>query len=294
MGQTVYADLYFMINFSMDFLCFFLTAKILCAHFPILRAVCGSALGGLYAVLALVVPTAALGRVGALLCDFAVCALICAAVFARRGRMKELFMLTPVFIAVSITLGGVMTVLFGLLDRLSLPLPEESSGDARSVFIFAVCALLGGVGVLVGGRAFGRRSTRKNAELRVELGSRSIRVRALCDSGNLLRDPISGAPCVIIEAERLRHILPEELISAALFGSVPDTRAMGGELGRRIRVIPSRTATGDGMLIAIRPDGVYVDGGKGERRVDAMIAISRLGTTADGSEALIPPELLTY
>ena len=74
MEQTVYADLYFMINLSMDFLCFFLTAKILSIKLHVWRALMASALGGAYAVAALFFTV---GKLAALLIDMAFCACLC-------------------------------------------------------------------------------------------------------------------------------------------------------------------------------------------------------------------------
>ena len=56
MTQTVYVDLYFLINFSMDFLCFFLTSKLLSAKLSFGRTLVASTLGGIYANLALFLP----------------------------------------------------------------------------------------------------------------------------------------------------------------------------------------------------------------------------------------------
>ena len=64
MGQTVYVDLYFLINFSMDFLCFFLTAKLLDRRLGIGRGLIGAALGGLAVMMGHVYPILLGGRGG--------------------------------------------------------------------------------------------------------------------------------------------------------------------------------------------------------------------------------------
>lgn len=55
-GQTVYivyADILFFINFCIDFICLYLSAKLCACPAGIARTALGSALGGLYAVAAL-------------------------------------------------------------------------------------------------------------------------------------------------------------------------------------------------------------------------------------------------
>ena len=72
-GQTVYivyADILFFINFCIDFICLYLSAKLCACPAGIARTALGSALGGLYAVAALALdalPGFVRGGFGALL-----------------------------------------------------------------------------------------------------------------------------------------------------------------------------------------------------------------------------------
>ena len=51
--MVVYGDLLFMINFSMDFLCFYFSCLLTHRKLPNLRAVIASSLGGIYSVVVL-------------------------------------------------------------------------------------------------------------------------------------------------------------------------------------------------------------------------------------------------
>ena len=284
MEQTVYADLYFMINLSMDFLCFFLTAKILSIKLHVWRALIASALGGVYAVAALFFTV---GKLTALLTDMAVCACICLFAFARKKELRSAFMYTPVYIAVSMAIGGFMTALFNLFNRLEMPLPETDS-DGMSVRLFAILAVSGGIAVLLGGRFFAKRSARKNAEITVAHKGKSVGVRALCDSGNLLREPISGLPCVLVELDAL-----DGVFSASFRTSVKkrDIISLSSHEASRIRMIPARSVSGDSLLFGMRVDSLRIDMGKGATEVEAYLAFSVERISADGVKALVPSEL---
>ena len=54
--MQVYIDLYVLINFSMDFLCFFITSKILQGPVRFWRMTLASVIGGIYAGVALFLP----------------------------------------------------------------------------------------------------------------------------------------------------------------------------------------------------------------------------------------------
>ncbi len=284
MEQTVYADLYFLINFSMDFLCFFLTARLLSYKLSLARTLMASALGGIYAVAALFFGGSALA---ALLLDMVICALMCAVALFRAHEARRLPLYILVYIAISMVLGGVMTALFHLFNRLDLPLAEVSE-DGISVWLFAILGALGGLVTHACNRFFSRRAARRHAEVRVTCGACVRSLHALCDTGNSLREPIGGRPCIVVDCDRLCGLLPRELLSAAKKGELPSTELMARH-GGRICLVPAQSATGSRMLIAFRPDRVTVDSGQGAHTVDALIVPSPLANTAD---ALLPPELM--
>ena len=130
---------------------------------------------------------------------------------------------------------------------------------------------------------------RSFADVEVCLGNRRASLHAMADSGNLLREPVSGKPCIVAEVERLSGVLPKEISEAVKSGAQINAGSVPKGFARRICLIPARTAGGGGMLVGIRADKIVVRTQSGERDVDAVIALCKL----DGErEALIPSELL--
>ena len=290
MEQAVYVDLFFMINFSMDFLCLFLTSKILHRRLPLWRALAAAVLGGVYADVALLYP---LGKILSVATDLSVCVLMCAIVFHRKKKIKSLPLYILVFGAVSMALGGFMTALFHLFNRSSLF--QNAQGveeDGISVWIFALLAIISAVITLVGGRFFTGRTAQNNAELQVTYGGHATRLRAMTDSGNLLRDPISGRLCIVADLDAMSAVLPREMIRAARSGDPSSMEQIPPKHVKNVRLIPTHTASGEGILLGVRMERIVIESAKGIREVDAMIALAELGKTADGNEALLPAALL--
>lgn len=284
MVQTVYVDLYFLINFSMDFLCFFLLSKLLSCKLSFPRTLLASALGGIYACAALFLPVSTLP---ALIIDMAACALMCAVALLRPREWRRLLVSIPVYVAVSMVLGGAMTALFHLFNRLKLPI-ENTDPDGISVWIFALIAVLSGLLTHLFGRFFRGHGTRREVTLVITYQSQCRSITALCDTGNLLRDPVGGKPCIVVDSKRLCGLLPSDLLAAARDGSPPSAALLSRYPGR-VRLIPAQSATGDGLLLGFRVDRVCIDDGNGAHEVDALIVLTTLAGTAD---ALLPPELL--
>lgn len=288
MTQTVYVDLFFLVNFSMDFLCLYLTARILHRRVRMGRMLTGAALGGLYANVALFLP---LSSMGALAIDVLACLLLCA-VALWEGKRTGFWRVATVFVAISAALGGTMTALFYLLNRTPLASLTVADGDGLSIWIFALLALLSGVITLLGGRLLGRHSKACAVELEILYGGRTLRLHALVDSGNLLCEPMSGRPCIVADVDALEGLLPCELLLAARRGDAMGLGRIGQRHAARLRIIPTHTATGEQLLLGVRADRVTVDCGDEAREVDAWIALGRLGASADGYEALLPSVLL--
>ena len=68
----------------------------------------------------------------------------------------------------------------------------------------------------------------------VSFGDSDVRFDALVDTGNRLRDPISGAPAIIVELDALASVLPVELVQALRAwdgGDAAGSVAVGGDAG---------------------------------------------------------------
>lgn len=289
MGETVYVDLLFLINFSMDYLCFYLCSAILSRKLSAGRAVIASAIGGLYSNVALFVSLPAVWEV---LLDVSVCVFMCAVAYYEKGKLKVLAVHVAAYFVISVALGGAMTAIFNFLNRLELPLGETGS-DGISVWSFAILALLSALMTLAGGRFFKRKSQTRTAKVIISIRGKSVCLDAICDSGNLLREPISGKPCVVCDLGALRRIIPPSYCQAVGKDSVRDIERIPYPEARGIRIVPIRTASGEGSLLAFRADKIEVDTGKERHEVDAYVAIGRMGGTKSIESVLLPPELLT-
>ena len=293
MEVAVYADLLFLINAGMDGLCLLLAGKLLHRKVRPWRGVIGAVLGGAYAVAALLLPD--VGQAPSLLCDLAVCVAMCGIVFGegRRGWVKGLLSSVGVYFVLSMALGGVMTALYHLLNRAGVAalLGELSGGggDGLGSWLFHRLVLVGGAVSLWGGRFWRQSRAVRLCTLTVELDGKTASLRGMVDSGNLLRDPMSGRTVICAEGAAFGKLLSPAL-AAVMGGKSPDAVGLPSEDARRVRVIPTETATGAGMLYGFLPDRLILADGKEEREVDAIVAFVSVPT--DGVDALIPSELL--
>ena len=286
MIADVYIDLYFLINTCMNLLCMMITATLLHRRVSRLRACLGALVGALYAVFALLF--FAEGLFGTAL-DCAVALVMCLIAFSHLPfRISEIFKTTVVLSLTSMLLGGIMTALYSLLNRLHLPF-DALQGDGLSVWSFAILSAVAGIATAHGGRFFGISKKTKSVTVNAVIGKKEIQLRALVDSGNLLRDPMSGRYVIVANKALLLHHLPQEL-KRTLENPLSQKSALFSRSSICVRLIPAQTASGRTLLPAFLPDRLTVTEGKSTYPADYLIAAAELGDSARGFDAVIPFE----
>ena len=109
------------------------------------------------------------------------------------------------------------------------------------------------------------------AAVDVRHGAHHLTMTALIDSGNLLRDSVTGLPVVVVSrraAERLVQ-LPQK-----------------GKLTYPFRLLSVRTISGTALMTVFHPDSVCIQTPEGWQRRETLLGVSPDGY--DGFQALVP------
>ena len=283
MEQEVYVDLYFLINTCMNLLTLMISATLLHRKVSRWRAWLAATVGGVWAVIALFV---GIEGFWGLLADCGVILFMSSFVFAtQKTTARSIFKCTAVAVLTSMILGGVMTALYALLNRINLPLTEtgESSG---SILIFALIAALAGLATVQGGRFLGLSKKTEYITVTAQLFGKTVTLRAMVDTGNRLREPISGRSVIVADAAHILAILPPDL-ATALKSPHADVWLSDKRYATRIRLVPTRTATGETILPAILPDKLTLYDGKETYTADYLIAPAPMEDRSADFDAVI-------
>ncbi len=97
--------------------------------------------------------------------------------------------------------------------------------------------------------------------MRLTLLGRSAVFFALRDTGNTLCDPVTGLHVLIAERRALAPLFPDGLPPPETDAATA-LRALAPwpELQRRCRLVPYRAVGAEGLLLCLRPDGLWLDG----------------------------------
>ncbi len=289
-GQTVYADVLFLINFSMDFLVFYICARLAGRKLYPFRSALAAALGGAYGVASLFFEeNSIITSMG----DILSLVLICSVAFASKNlRARDFFGRCLLFALVSAILGGIMTALSTALERSGFVSHEYESGDDISIWIFALIAAAGGAAAFVGGKRMKKLAVAKSADIVITLDGKSATVHAMTDTGNMLTDPLSGRGVALCELDAVKDLFSREIIEYWRKGDF--SANLAPSYAKRLRFIPSRGALSGktALLAAVEADMVTISNDRGKREVDILIAPVPYNLSAGESRALLPPGLV--
>ena len=264
--MVLYADVLFAINFSMDFLSLFLCSILLHLRIKRIRAVLSSLIGAAYAFFQMVI---SLGVISTILSGVAVAMIMILVAFSYQNLRRALSQVA-VYLLVTALLGGVMSALYSLMNRALSSFIESYSYDKAydTARLWIIISLTAVISVILSKILVSKKDV-KSAEITVFIKERKFNLTALVDSGNMLRDPLSGK-CVILVSE-------------------------GSEIGQEIekfeeiykKYIPYRDVNGEGLLKGISPNEIIING----KSVSAIVATVK-SKSFDGNDALLPSALM--
>lgn len=97
-----------------------------------------------------------------------------------------------------------------------------------------------------------------NCDIEIEFENKKIKLRAIIDTGNFLKDPITKMPVVVVESKALTEIIPKKMLEN-LQEILYNNELELGEYASKIRIIPF-TSLGkeNGLLVGIKIDEIKV------------------------------------
>lgn len=293
-GEGTYLDLNLLINGGMDAFLLVLTGRLL--HFPVRRlgVLVGSLLGGLPVVFAVIGPPEML-----IFSKIVVPLFMLRAAYGPVG-LRSFFKLLLGFLLVSAGLGGIIQALWEWAQFHVSPAGTTLALAMHNLWILPVAAFLWWISQTLWQRWQSERFQQQTSiyEVEIDFGGNAdlVMVKALLDTGNSLRDPVTGAPVLILEAAAAVEVLPNDLKE---FLSLPWREAKNPwrflvakpERLKRLVFIPYQGLGGENWLLGIRPKGICRQNGAKKTPLKATVALVEQVLSQEGAfQALLHQE----
>lgn len=255
--MTIYIDIIFLENLFMNYIIIFATGIILKTKIKIFNSLISSLIGSIYAVMYYLSNLAIYSNI------ILKISLSLAMVYLafKPKNIGYFFRCLMIFYLTSFTFGGVTFALLYFIDS-----EETFFQNGLLIGIYPVKMILAGgiLGFIIITTAFKNIKNKISksdtfCELEIQFDLEIIGVKAIIDTGNFLKDPISKMPVIIVEKNLLLNILPEEILNN-LKEIIEGKIEIPNSYMSKIRLIPFKSlGKENGLLLGVKADKITVD-----------------------------------
>ena len=280
--QTIYVDVYFLVNFTVDLLSLHLASRFAKIRISPVRLIIASFFGGAYAVLLVFLPKSNL--IFSVLTVFTLLIMVELSAAGCRAVRKLKFMIS--FLLSQILIGGMVYFSYGLLDRfINVGNVDNTSAD-RNLLTMSLVVLLS-IGVLkILIMLFGNNFSERSVKVKIVIFEKEYLSEAFVDTGNLATDPMDLSPVMLVKPNLAKQIFPYGVPNLC------EVNAISEKLKKRVRIIPIKLSGERKTLCGIRADSVSVLKKDGYEEINVTVAFDEEGGSYGGFDILMPATAL--
>lgn len=257
--MTIYLDVVLLENLCMNYIILFATAYIMKIKMKQWRLIISSIIGGIYAVVSYLEILPVYSSLAMKL----ILSIVMVYIAFNSRNIKTLTKQLIIFYLTSFVFGGCAFALLYFIKPQDILIRNGVYVGTYPIKI----ALLGGiVGFVITHIAFKIVKTKFKKkdmiyEITIQMDSKKVTIPAMLDTGNLLKDPITGIPVIVVEKEKLYSLLPEELLNniEKIVGGELVSNISEKEYLSRLRMIPfSSIGKQNGLMLGIKADNIEI------------------------------------
>ena len=279
--MVVYADIVFLENLIINYVILYVTALMKKIKVSNIKILISSACGSIYAVVSI-------GSVNPI--TRLILSIIMIIIISPRNKFKNILETLAVFYLISFTTGGTAIALSYVIQGNKINLTDGIVSIEFPILASSIGLIIGICLLRFTFKSIKQKVTKKDIiyDMEIFFRNKKIKIKALLDTGNMLRDPLTQKPVVIATKRCLKKLIPGEML-------VEMESVLGGDrignIKNTIKIIPFKSLGNEhGILLGIKSDKVVVDDSEIKdviigiyekefsktRRYDALIGIDLL------------------
>lgn len=255
--MTIYVDVVLMENLMMNYIILLATGLILKVKIKHIRLIIGSLIGAIYSIVAY---TGFLKIYSSFILKIILSVIIVYIAYnpqSVKNLSKELLF----FYLTSFVFGGAAFALIYIVKPQDILMKNGLFLGTYPLKTVILAAIVAFVIIITAFTIIKSKLTKKNmiCEIELKLNNKMIKTEALIDTGNMLKEPITNLPVVVIEHTLLYECIPKEILNhlediiGGDFGKISEEIKM--KYVSKLKLIPfSSLGKQNGMLIGIKPE----------------------------------------
>ncbi len=295
--MTIYIDVVLMENLMMNFIILLATGLILKEKIKTIRLLFASLLGAIYSVVSYL---SILEIYSSMILKIILSIVIIYVAFNPQ-TMKKMWKVLLIFYLTSFVFGGAAFALIYIVKPQEILMKNGLFLGTYPLKTILLGAIIAFVIIMTAFTVVKTKITKKDmfCEIEIELNGKKVKTTAMIDTGNLLKEPITNTPVIVVEHTLLYDCIPKEILNhldellGGDFNSVSEE--VKEEYIAKLKCIPfSSLGKQNGMLLGIRANSIKIrDEEKQEKKENVIVGIYNKSLTKRGEyRALIGIELI--
>ncbi len=293
--MTIYIDIIIVENLIMNYIILYATGIISKDKISYTRIFFASLIGAVYAVTEYILK---LNIYSNILIKIVLSIIIVYVAFYPQN-VKKMYKQLVMFYVTTFTFGGVATYLIYVLKPQNIIIKNGMYVGTYVLKVIFLGAIVGTAILFVAFKLAKNKITKKDmiCKIKIKINGKEKVLDAMVDTGNMLKEPITGTPVAVVERTSLYDLLPKEILNntesilGGDFGKIPED--IKNEYIPKLKIIPfASLGRQNGMLVGIKPEKIEVINEQKEKNKNAIIGIYNKSLTKKGEyKALIGLEL---
>ena len=259
---TIYVDVIFLENLIMNAIILYATAIILKIKPKTIRIILASAIGSVYAILTYITEISIYTSVIAK----GILSIMMIYVGFNPQNMKRMWKQVLIFYLTSFVFGGVALYLIYFIKPQNVLMKNGMFVGEYVLKVVFLGAIVAFVIIKISIKIIKTKINSKDmyCNIKIKINEKMIEARAMMDTGNLAKEPITNTPVVIVESSLLHDIIPKEILNnleKILGGDFSEiSEEIQQEYMAKLRCIPfSSLGKQNGMLLGIKADEIEIE-----------------------------------
>lgn len=272
--MTIYLDIVIIENLIMNYIILYATSIIAKKKIKNMRAIIASSVGTIYVIMLYVTKLPIYSEIISKM----LLSVIMVYIMFKPSNLKLLGNQLVLFYLTSFVFGGVAIALIYLIK------PEEvltqngiylGSYTLKTVFLGGILGLFL---IMLTFKIIKTKITKKDMFYNIEItiDEKKVYTKAMIDTGNLLKEPITNIPVIIVERTLLYETIEKEILNnleeilSGNFDKVPEN--IRNKYLSKLKVIPFKSlGKENGMLLGIKVDKVIIENEEDKKVIDKAI-----------------------
>ncbi len=295
--MTIYIDVVFIENLIMNYIILFATSIIIKIKVKHIRLILASILGAIYSIIAYM---SILEMYSSVILKI-ILSVIIVYIAYNPQNVKNMWKYLVIFYMTSFVFGGAAFALIYIVKPQDILMKNGLFLGTYPLKTIILGTIVAFVVIVTSFKLVKSKISKKDmfCTIKININKVEIETKAMIDTGNLLKEPISNTPVIVVEHTLLYDCMPKEILNNLeniLGGDFENiSEEVKNKYISKLKVIPfSSLGKQNGMLIGIKPEEVTVINDENENKINnVIIGIYNKSLTKRGEyRALIGIELL--